>query len=150
MNASAIWKALFFWVNQGSVQSPLNSLLSGTTESSLLFAFQKIPTGNFDSLLFSLPVHCTLSLSFIALITICNYFQYLAISLHCQGGNTESFFLHLLSISTKPYKSPPPNKTWTLINTLFFRQSPLAFLPRNLPAKFSHRESLAYLLICCH
>lgn len=39
MNASAIWKALFFWVNQGDVESPLNSLLSGTTESSLLFAF---------------------------------------------------------------------------------------------------------------
>ena len=39
MNASAIWKAVFFWVNQKGVESPLNSLLSGTTESSLLFAF---------------------------------------------------------------------------------------------------------------
>lgn len=110
MNASAIWKAVFFWVNQKGVESPLNSLLSGTTESSLLFAFQKIPTGNFDSLLFSLPAHCTLSLIFIAFITICNYFKYLVISLHCQRGNTESSFLHLLSISTKPYKSPPPKQ----------------------------------------
>ena len=38
-------------------------------------------------------------------------------------------------------KAHSPNKTWKLNKYIVFRWSPLAFLPRNSPAKFSHRQS---------